>query len=478
MAENSPSIKKNLILSTLYQILLLVAPLITAPYVSRVLGVDKVGIYSYTNSIQMYFSMVAALGTLAYGGREIARVRNDKEKRTKLFWEIELLTVFTTTLCLIVWAGLILIDKTNSIYYMILTANLFSIMFDVSWFYTGLEQFKYTVTQNAIFKVLSIIAIFVFVKDKGDLAIYIAILSFSVMLGNMSMWIYLPKFLVKVKVSELRVFRHLKETIVYFIPTIATSIYTLLDKTLIGLITKSEAENGFYEQATKIINMTKAVTFSALNSVLGSRISFLYAENRMDEIKDKIQISVNYILFMGIGICFGLLGVSERFVPVFFGKGYDGVVPLLYLFSPIVIIIGLSNCLGEQYYTPAGLRAKTAKYIVAGACINFVMNLALIPLLRARGAVIASLIAEIVIATLFFRNSNGIVRLSQILSMSYKKIFAGLIMLLLIRIIGMNIGNDFVAIVVEIPTGAMIYGMILLVLKDSAVSELLKRIKK
>ena len=146
-------------------------------------------------------------------------------------------------------------------------------MFDISWLYAGIEQFRYTVVQNSIFKLLGIIALFIFVKDKSHVAVYTLIMSLSMLLGNLSMWIYLPKFIDKVQLKNIHLMHHIKETLIYFIPTIATSIYTVLDKTLIGAITQNSKENGYYEQATRIINMAKSVTFSGLNSVLGARIS-------------------------------------------------------------------------------------------------------------------------------------------------------------------------------------------------------------
>ena len=163
---NKLSIKRNLILNTAYQILTMITPFITAPYVSRVLGVDGVGIYSYTGSIQYYFTMLAALGTASYGTREIARNRNNKAQRSKLFWEIELLTVFTTLASLCIWC-LILVASTNyRIYLLACTFNIIAVLFDISWFYAGLEHFEHTVLQNSIFKILVIIAIFAFVKDQ------------------------------------------------------------------------------------------------------------------------------------------------------------------------------------------------------------------------------------------------------------------------------------------------------------------------
>ena len=476
MSKENPSIKKNLILSTFYQILTMIAPLITAPYVSRVIGSDGVGIYSYTNSLQLYFSMFAALGTVAYGSREIARVRTDKQQRSKLFWEIELLTIFTSTACIGIWLIMAILYKSYSIYLLILTANIFATMFDISWFYTGLEQFKYTVTQNSIFKILSIISIFIFVKDENDVAIYIAILAFSMLLGNMSMWMYLPKFLVKVNHKEFQYKKHFKETLIYFVPTIAISIYTVLDKTLIGLITHDDSENGYYEQATKIINMVKSLTFAALNSVFGARISYLYVEKKYEEIKEKIHFSMDYIMFMGIGTGTGVFAIAARFVPIFFGKGYEPVVPLLCTMTPLIVIIGISNCLGAQYYTPAGLRAKSARYLIYGSVINLIVNLLLIPKFGSMGAVVASVFAEAIITILYFVNCDGIINAKELIQIIWKKLISAAIMFIVIMQIDKYIEKDIIALLVEIAVGGTIFILCLLLLKDSFVNNIIQKI--
>ena len=203
------------------------------------------------------------------------------------------------------------------------------------------------------------------------------------LLGNVAMWFYLPGFIGRVSWRTLKVRQHCKETLIYFIPTIAASVYTVLDKTLIGLITTDTSENGYYEQATKITNMAKSVTFASLNTLLGSRISLLFAEGRIEEVKSRINFSIDYILFTGVGIWLGIVGVAPRFVPVFFGEGYEPVISLLYCLSPIILIIGVSNCLGAQYYNPAGLRALSAKFIIVGSVINLLLNLILIQIGRA-----------------------------------------------------------------------------------------------
>ena len=348
--DTQPSLKKNIAISTLYQILLIILPIVTAPYIARVLGPDQSGVYDYTTSIMTYFAMFAALGTASYGVREIARVRDDAAMRSKLFWEIELMTVMTSSVCIVVWFIFIALTPQYKTIYLVLTMGLLSTMFDISWFFAGMEQFKYTVTKNAACKLIGVILMFLFVKKQEDLLLYVIIIISSTMIGNLSMWLYVPRFVEKVDFRTFTFRKHFHETLIYFVPTVATSVYTVLDRTLIGVITNNKAENGCYHYAMQIVNMMKALTFSSLNMVLGSRLSFLFAEKKYDEIKEKIADSTNYILFMGLGICFGMIGVAKRFVPVFLGAGYDRVVTMLILMSPIVIIIGISNTQRKVYH--------------------------------------------------------------------------------------------------------------------------------
>ncbi len=472
----SVSIKRNIIYNTIYQILTILIPFITTPYISRVIGATGIGIYSYTSSIQTFFTLFAALGTVSYGAREIARNRDNESVRSKLFWEIEILTILTSSICIIAWGILIAITNEHKIIYIILTMNLLNTIFDISWFYSGLEQFKYTILQNSLFKILGTVLLFVFIKNPNDLVLYIFIMSLTTLLGTISMWIYLPKFIKKVKLKELKVLRHFKETLKYFIPTIATSIYTVLDKTLIGLITKNSDENGYYEQATKIINVAKNITFVSLNTVLSSRTSYLFAERKYDEIKEKIKKSINFILFIGLGTCFGLIGVIDNFVPIFFGEGYNDVSILIKLLSPIIIIVGISHCLGSQYYTPAGLRLKSAKFIIIGAIINFILNLVLIPGLWSKGAVIATIIAELTITLLYLKNCNNFYNIKSLVETSWKKIISAIIML--VCIVGINFINLnlIIKMSIQIVIGSAVYIISLLLLKDDLVIDTIKNI--
>ncbi len=472
-----PSLKKNYLYRVFYEVLILLTPFITTPYVSRVLGPDGVGIYSYTHSIVMYFMLFAALGTAGYGAREIARARDDKDKSSKLFWEIELMTIFTSGICLIVWILVIVFSTKYKLYYLALLPFILSTMFDISWYFTGFEKVSNIVIRNTAVRIAGIILLFALVKKKEDLILYCVINSVTALLGNLSMWLYLPGMLAKIDFRALEFKHHFHETLIYFIPTIATSIYTVLDKTLIGAITGSAFQNGYYEQATKIINIVKSVVFVAVNSVMGARISYLFAENKYDEIKRRISRSMDFIYLLAFGSMFGVVGVAARFVPVFFGKGYEPVVTLLYCMIPLVLIIGTSNCLGNQYYTPSGQRKRSAKVIVLGAVVNLFLNLLLIPRFEAYGATVASIIAELVITVIYVQMSAGYMTWKKLGEFSWKRIIAGIAMCGVVILLGNVLKTPNVVIIVaQIITGVLVYGLVLLLLRDSMLNELLQMV--
>ena len=483
MKGSNSSLKCNFAYSMMFQIFTMITPFVTAPYVSRVLGPDGIGIQSYTGSIQSYFLLFAALGTASYGNREISQARDNKEAYSKKFYEIELITVLTCIVCLLAWIGLIFFDKKNQIYYIAMIPYIFGAMFDISWFYNGLENFKTTVTCNMLFKTIGIVAIFMFVKDENDLVLYILIMAITTMLANLSMWIYLPHYVCKITFKSLMLKDHFKQTLMYFIPTIATSIYTVLDKTLIGVITQNDAQNGYYEQATKIINMAKSVSFNAVNAVVGVRISYLFVDNKMEEIRDRISKSMDFILFMTIGCGFGIAGVAKILVPLFFGKGYDQVITLLYIFAPIITIIGISNCLGSQYYTPSGRRNDSTKYLLCGSAVNLILNLCLIGKYGANGAAFASVLAEFCITFLYVKKSNGFMKFEKLFSLMYKKVVAGLLMCFAVISLGKFLHmNKLLVLSCQIVMGIMIYLVVLIIEKDKWVNvmidEVIRKLRK
>lgn len=470
-----PSIKRNFIYRIMYEVLTIATPLITMPYVSRVLGVEGIGIYSYTLSCVSYVIMFSILGTNLYGIRAIANYRENKIKYSKVFWEIELITVITTSICILFWISVIFFTTNLKIYFLVLTPALLSSLFDISWFYTGHEKLGYALLINAIFKIFGVILIFFLIKEKDDLTVYILINSLIMLASNLSMWIFLPKFLVRVNIKTLKIWCHFKETLVYFIPTVAISIYAIFDKTLIGLITNDVVQNGCYEQASKILGIANTLSSYALNNVMLARMSFLFSEYKYKEAQAKIKTSMNLILFLSIGSMFGIIGIAEDFVPLFFGSGFTPVINLLYLMSPLIVIIGISNCLERQYYIPIGKTRKSTKIMIIGALVNLCLNLILIPIFEAKGAVIGSIGAETLIALLFVKFNNSYITFNYLLKKCIKKIFAAIIMLFTIKFLSYcKVFDGTPFILFEILIGICCYLFVLYVLKDSAILNLIK----
>lgn len=469
------SLKKNYIYSLSYQILNLITPLITAPYVARVLGADGVGIYSYTASIMMYFTMFGALGTMNYGTREMARLRDDKKKMSNAFWGIVSITCISSLICLLCWLILIYESTTYKYYFWALTPLLFATMADISWFYTGIEKVSYTVIRNTICKFIGIALLFIFVKQKEDLFLYMIMNSVIQLVGNLSMWTYLPKLIDGIKISQLNLLYHLKETMSYFVITIAISLYTVLDKVLIGFITNDNFQNGYYEQATKIINIAKTISFAALNSIMIARLSYLFKEKKYDEIHKKIAESLDCILIVSWGCIFGIIAVAKDFVPIFFGPGYEPVKFMLCLMAPLIFVISLSTCLGSHYYLPAGMINKSTRMTIYGSILNLCINLLLIPKLGAVGAIIGTLIGESFISFIYVYNAGSYMSYGLIWAKSYKRIFAGCIMVLWGVLFSNNVGvHSFIMLFAQIFSCAIIYALILLLLKDEMANKFIQ----
>lgn len=483
MSELKPSLKKNILLNSAYQILSVITPFITAPYVSRVLGVEQIGVNSYTNSIVAYFSMFAILGTVIYGTREISRNRENKEEYSKLFWEIELLSIFLSLTMVALWIGFIFFAPQYKTIYIILTLTLLSNLFDISWLYSGLEQYKYTVSKNCAVKITGVVLVLTLVKKPEHLWIFVLISSGSTLLGNMSMWLTLPKFVQRVNISQLRVWRHLRHTLVYFIPTIAGSIYHQLDKLLLGIITKETSYVGFYEQANKILTLVKTLCYSSIATVMGSRISYLYEQKLYTEVKHKIYKSMDVVMFLSIGACFGLLGIANNFIPAFFGEGYEPSILLLRMLAPTLFIIGISTCLSNTYYVPAGLRSKSCFFEIAGAVINLILNLLLIPHLTSVGAVIGTLAAEFLISFLYIFFARKFFSFKDWFKCTYKKFISAVPML--VFIFGFDFLNRhfewglhlYLLLAIQIIGGGGLYLMFELLMKDlKYVQDMAKKI--
>ena len=470
--SKQPDIGRNFIYRMIYEIMLYAIPVVMVPYVSRILGAGGVGDYSFSYSVVSYFMMLGALGTVSYGTREVARVRDRKDELTRIFWGIEILSMMTCLISLGAWGAVILLSGIHRPFFIALTPFILGTMFDISWFYTGMERIGTMVLANGAVRIAGVISVFLFVRTGDDAVTYCLICSLTVLGANLLLWLPLPGYLSGFLLPVRDLGHHFRETLVYFVPTIALSVYLVLDKTLIGLITRDSYENGCYEQASLITNIAKALSFSVYGSVISARLSYLFASEKYEEIRARISGALDFIMFMVWGMVFGLLGICRSFVPVFLGPGYGPAETLVYMMLPLIPIVAVSNILGSMYYTPAGKRARSAVFIVAGAAANLVLNICLIPRWGAKGAVAASVAAELLITILYLRNCDGYMSAGMIGRASVKRLAAGAIMASAVWLLGMLPGNAAGMLVIRVISGAVIYCGILALMKDGMVTGL------
>lgn len=464
------SIAKNYIYNLIYQLLAIVLPLVTTPYLARVLGAEQNGVYGYTLSIVTYFVLFGSLGIAMYGQREIAYVQSSKEKRSKVFWEIILVRFISSTIAIIIFYISFCIKGDYTLYYKIFGLYIIANTLDISWLFQGLEEFKKTVIRNIIVKLLSIILIFMCIKTQQDLWKYILIFVSAELLGNATMWMYLPKYICKIKIKNLDLKKHIKPTIILFIPQIATQIYTVLDKTMVGVITNDMNEVGYYEQSQKVVKAALTI-LTAYGTVMASRISNCYAKKLENEIKENIKHSSQFICFLGIPIVFGIIGISEKFVPWFYGEGYDKVIILLITLSPIILFIGLSNIGGIQYLIPTGRQKEFTKSVTIGAIANVFFNIILIKLFKSTGAAIASVISELIVWLVQYPYIKNIINIKELLKLSYKYFISGIVMFAGIFIIEKTLSSGIINTAIEIIAGVIVYFICLIILKDNFLME-------
>lgn len=473
----SKSVSKNYIYNVSYQLLLLITPFITTPYLSRVLEPDGIGTYSYTYSIVSYFILLASLGVADYAQREVAYQRDSKILQSRTFYEVNLIRFLLVLFSLCIYYFVVSRFSNNQLIYWYQALNIIAVLFDISWFFQGLEEFGKIVLRNFIIKFASIISIFIFIHTPEDLNKYVALIGIMNILSGLSIWLYLPKYLTTIAWSEIKPFRNFFIIVQMFLPQIAIQIYTVLDKTMIGVMTGSSLENGYYEQAEKVIKMSLTIVTS-LGSVMLPRIAYAYAHRDYETIRTYMLRSYRFVWFLTLPMFCGFIAISNNFVPWFFGPGYDKVVPLMQILSGLVVAIGLSNVTGIQYLLPTNQQNKLTVTVICGAIINFTLNLILIPILQSIGAAIASLIAEFAVTAVQFYLIRKVFSISKILSVSTNYILSGLIMFITTYLLSHYLTPSIIHTIFIGTAGIISYTMLLFILKDTMLMLALSKVKE
>lgn len=472
------SIAKNFLYNIIYQVTLLVVPIITMPYVSRVLGSNGVGVYAFTNSIVQWFLLFGILGVSLYGQREIAYVRDNEFERNKVFWNIFLGKLITICISIMLYLFFIFfIGKTYYIIYIIQVIYLISAALDISWFFMGIEDFKKTVTRSMIVKLLSVILLFIFVKTKMDLWKYTVILSCSELFGQMILWISINKYVGRLYLNMSEIKMNIYKSFKIFIPQIAIQVYVILDKTMIGIFS-DPSEVGYYDMAQKVIRICLAVVTS-LGTVMLPRMSNEFINGDFDKLKQHIIKSFRFATYLATPIMFGLIGVSNKFVPWFFGNEFIKTSYFILAISPVLIFIGWNNVIGIQVMLPMGKEKQFTVAVTAGAILNFIMNLILIPRYYGLGASIDSVLAELLILLIEIYYMKEFLPLKKMFQHTLKYWISSIFMFIIVIIIGkyIKLSHDYYYTVLQIIVGGIVYISAMILFKCEFTMLIINRVK-
>lgn len=453
------------------------------PYVSRVLGPENLGLVAFSSAIVQNFVLVSNFGTSIYGVREVAYSKHDKEKLSRTFLQILFVKAVATVISLTAYFTYVFIeDKIPKTVLVLQSLSIVSALADVSWFFQGIEDFKTLTTRNILTRVIFIALMFLLVHEPSDVLNYISLLNLSNLLSSAVLIPYaatLIKFdaaLFRVKRIATGIKEHILASFKFFVLLTTIQAYTYLDKVILGFLT-DQASVAFYDLAQKIIRMPLAITTS-ISAVMMPVTSSMISQDKVDEAREVTLKSLAVAVTVSIPMVFGILAVSKAFVAFFLGTDYEKVISLMYLLSPILIIVPIGNIIGIQLMIPLGRENLVIISPTLGAVTSIVTNFLLIPRIGVIGACISSVLAEFVgtFATYVFMRKH--LNTVYLVKKTYKSIISSIIMFLAISPLSRLMQNFALEVVLKVGFGVLIFTVSEFLLKDNTFTELFMELVK
>ena len=456
MSNTRSNLKINFAYNMFYQVLILILPLITAPYIARVLGANSGGIYSKTHALANYFYLFAILGVNNYGNRSIARVRDDRNKTSKTFWEIYFFQAIMSIVVFILYVLFCLcFENENKFIYILQSFYVLSGLFEINWFCFGLEKFKLTTIRSTIVRLVVLIAVFTFVHKKEDLWIYTLILSLSFVFSSLSVWPFVMKHVDFKKPSWESIKQHIKPNLMLFWPVVAISLYNIMDKILLGMFSSNE-EVAFYSYAERIVTMPTTLIL-ALDNVVMPRMSNIFAKNDTKQANELMNYVMLFAMFMASAMTFGLAGVSDVFAPWFYGNEFIRCGYFIFLLAPTILFKGWAGALRTQFIIPTGRDRIYIISLTIGAAVNLILDLTLIPSMNGVGAIIGTLAAELSVAMIQFVMCRRDIPIRMYIKNGTAFILIGIVMYVCVEASG-TIGLPALpTLILQIAIGATVY---------------------
>lgn len=464
------SVKANYLFNLINSASQLLFPLITFPYASRIMMADGIGQVNFFQSIISYISLFTCLGIPMYAIREVAKVRDNPEKMTRITVEILLLHAFLTLLGYMAVAVICLTVtkvQTDIPLFLLLSATIFFTAIGCEWFYQGIEDFKYVAIRGLLVKLLSVVLLFLFVKTKEDILWYGAYTVLGVLGGNIFNFIRLRKYLHRdvIDFRALHPLRHLKPALHVFVLNVVISIYLQLNNVLLGFMKDAEAV-GYFTAATKIMMITMSIS-SSLGAVIMPRTSNLIAEGRMDEFRILIQKSYDFVLALAMPLTVGLIFTSPSIILLLSGEGFAPAVLTSQIVASNILMVGLSGVMGIQVLYPLGKINIVILCTLIGAAVNVFFNVLLIPRYGHNGTAVAYMLAEVAVTVSMFLIGRKYIPIQFLKKQHLHYVGGGIVMggvLYFISLLGLSIISTLITMIC---VGIMVYIIVLLWLKDS-----------
>lgn len=472
------SIKLNFIMNIILTMSSFIFPLITFPYVSRVLLPVGTGKVSMATSVITYFSMFAQLGIPTYGIRACAKVRDNREKLSKVAQELLIINIIMSMISYMVLIILLFYVpkfRCEKELYVILSFNIILTSIGMEWLYKALEQYTYITVRSVIFKFIALIFMFFLVHKQTDYVIYGGITIFAASASNILNLINVHKFINLKLVGNYNFRRHLKPVLIFFAMSCATTIYTNLDTVMLGFMT-TDTDVGYYNAAVKIKVILVSVVTS-LGTVLLPRASYYIQRGELKEFHRITRKALNFVFLMATPLFVYFIYFAKEGIFFLSGNNYVGSIIPMQVIMPTRLLIGITNILGIQILVPTG-REKIVLYSeIVGAVVDVIINALLIPVYASTGAAIGTLVAELAVFIVQYMTLKNEVH-DSFKQIHFIKITIALVLASLASLWIKGLGwGDFAMLVISAILFFGVYGITLLILKEEMILEILEMIK-
>ena len=484
MGYKADSVFKNQLFNFSMQILNITFPLIAIPYTTRLFGPEILGDINFANSIVQYFLIIAAAGIPVYATREIAKSRDNNSLLRKKFIEIAILQAIFTVISIVAYLALVVLlpNLRKEMYiYLFLGIQILSNLFNYVWFIQGIEKYRYAAIATFISKVINIILIFVLLKNRSDYNIYAFIIGITTLINVVINMLISLKLLqnfkvenkINIKYDNLKI--HIYSIFIFFLSDVAVKVYTAMDQTMLGILDSTESV-GYYSMSIRLVKVILSFVTS-LAVVMIPRISNSIKNNKTNDAKKYIGMSINLVYLIAIPAIFGIFAIGEEIVTIYLGTEFLQSIGIFKIVSLNLIIVGLSNVFGMQAMIPYGKEKKFTIILSLAAVVNFIANLILIPQLSYFGATYATILAELLVTVwMYFEVRKLVGDIPEVFNV-WKMLVPSVIFYLVIRFgVKSFVSSSISIILLSIPLAGIIYGLGLILLKEKLTINILHKL--